>query len=223
MGTSARAAGAPVRDAAPVVRAAGVPLESATMAARNRSRRVALGSIALSALTAACASTHTAPKPFPMPGGTGDNARVERPVAPPDDIAGSDAAADARTATPAVREIVELALELRGTPYRNGGADPDGFDCSGFTQYVFAQAGRPLPRETRQQYEVGEPVRLGDQQPGDLIFFTTVAPGASHVGISLGHDAFVHAPSSRGVVRVESLDVSYWSRRLIGIRRVTEE
>jgi cell wall-associated NlpC family hydrolase len=111
-------------------------------------------------------------------------------------------------------------MDLRGVPYRNGGSDLSGFDCSGFTQYVFAQAGKPLPRETREQFMVGFPVSPGQQQPGDLIFFTTTAPGASHVGIALGGDGFVHAPSSRGVVRVESLTLPYWSTRLIGIRRI---
>jgi len=116
--------------------------------------------------------------------------------------------------------VVRAALELRGVPYRNGGSDLSGFDCSGFTQYVFAQAGRPLPRETREQFLVGVPVSLGQQQPGDLIFFSTTAPGASHVAIALGADDFVHAPRSRGVVRVESLTLPYWSTRLIGIRRL---
>lgn len=111
-------------------------------------------------------------------------------------------------------------MDLRGVPYRNGGSDPSGFDCSGFTQYVFAQTGMRLPRETRDQFLVGAPIAPGSQQPGDLIFFTTTARGASHVGIALGGDAFVHAPSSRGIVRVESLAVSYWSRRVIGVRRV---
>jgi len=116
--------------------------------------------------------------------------------------------------------VVRTAMDLRGVPYRNGGSDVRGFDCSGFTQYVFARAGRPLPRATREQFMVGTPVSLGEQQPGDLIFFTTTEPGASHVGIALGGDGFVHAPSSRGVVRVESLTIPYWSARLIGIRRL---
>jgi len=115
---------------------------------------------------------------------------------------------------------VRAALELRGVPYRNGGSDVRGFDCSGFTQYVFAQVGTALPRETREQFLVGTAVTPGEQQPGDLLFFTTTAPGASHVGIALGGDAFVHAPSSRGVVRIETLDLPYWSSRLIGIRRI---
>jgi cell wall-associated NlpC family hydrolase len=109
---------------------------------------------------------------------------------------------------------------MRGVPYRNGGSDPGGFDCSGFTQWVFAQTGTSLPRETREQFLLGAPVSSGDQQPGDLIFFTTTAPGASHVGIALDAETFVHAPSSRGVVRIESLTLPYWSQRLVGIRRV---
>jgi len=114
-------------------------------------------------------------------------------------------------------------MDLRGVPYLNGGSDLRGFDCSGFTQYVFARAGMLLPRATHDQFLVGAPVSPGEQQPGDLIFFTTTAPGASHVGIALGGDGFVHAPSSRGVVRVESLTLPYWSTRLIGIRRLAAD
>ena len=120
-------------------------------------------------------------------------------------------------------QLVREALELRGTPYRNGGSDPAGFDCSGFTQWVFSRVGLRLPRETREQFQVGTAVPTGTQQVGDLIFFTTTARGASHVGISLGDHTFVHAPSSRGVVRVESLSVAYWSKRVVGIRRMTAD
>ena len=117
--------------------------------------------------------------------------------------------------------VVNLALALRGTPYRTGGTDPDsGFDCSGFTQYVFAQQGLALPREVRDQYRAGSPVNPQDVAPGDLVFFTTTAPGPTHVGIALGDDAFIHAPSSTGVVRVERLSASYWSRRFLQARRV---
>ena len=120
-------------------------------------------------------------------------------------------------------QLVREALELRGTPYRNGGSDPAGFDCSGFTQWVFSRVGLRLPRETREQFRAGTDVPTGTQQAGDLIFFTTTARGASHVGIALGDDTFVHAPSSRGVVRVESLSVAYWSKRVVGIRRMTAD
>ncbi len=112
------------------------------------------------------------------------------------------------------------ALALRGTPYRNGGADPNGFDCSGFTQFVFAQYGLSLPREVREQYLVGQSVNPRDLAPGDVLFFTTTAPGPSHVAIAIGGDQFVHAPSSTGVVRVEHLSSTYWSPRYLGARRI---
>ncbi len=152
-------------------------------------------------------------------------ARAEPPVvAHPVRPAGDAPAAvepPAVAPTPIVADlVVRAALELRGTSYLNGGSDPRGFDCSGFTQYVFNRAGTVLPRETREQFLMGADVAPGQQRPGDLIFFSTTAPGASHVGIALGGDAFVHAPSSRGVVRVEYLTLPYWSRRLVGIRRI---
>jgi cell wall-associated NlpC family hydrolase len=118
-------------------------------------------------------------------------------------------------------QVVELALGLRGSPYRNGGADPSGFDCSGFTQYVFERAAMPLPRDTRAQFDTGSAVALDQVLPGDLVFFTTNAPGASHVGIAIGDGSFVHAPSSRGVVRVERLGATYWADRFLGARRLT--
>jgi cell wall-associated NlpC family hydrolase len=86
---------------------------------------------------------------------------------------------------------------------------------------VFAQHGTSLPRETRKQYDEGKRVKRDEIQPGDLIFFETVARGPSHVGIALGAGEFVHAPSSRGVVRVESYESGYWSSRWIGARRVS--
>jgi cell wall-associated NlpC family hydrolase len=116
--------------------------------------------------------------------------------------------------------ISSTALSLRGAPYRNGGADPTGFDCSGFVRYVFAQHGISMPRDVRQQFERGEDVDPATLEPGDLLFFTTVAPGASHVGISVGGDQFVHAPSSNGVVRVENLSHPYWANRFVGAKRV---
>jgi cell wall-associated NlpC family hydrolase len=116
--------------------------------------------------------------------------------------------------------IVSTAMMLRGIPYRNGGSDPSGFDCSGFVQWVFAQNGVRLPREVREQYEAGNKIDLRDVKPGDLVFFETVSRGASHVGLAIGGDQFVHAPSSTGVVRVERFSAAYWSRRFIGARRV---
>jgi cell wall-associated NlpC family hydrolase len=116
--------------------------------------------------------------------------------------------------------LTSTALSLRGAPYRNGGTDPKGFDCSGFTQYVFAQHGVLLPREVRDQYRLGASVNPDRLVAGDLLFFATTDPGASHVAIAIGGDEFVHAPSSTGVVRVEHLGSSYWSPRFLGAKRV---
>ncbi len=116
--------------------------------------------------------------------------------------------------------ITGTALSLRGAPYVWGGKTPAGFDCSGFTQYVFGRHGVRLPRRAAEQFRVGARVDREDVRPGDLVFFTTIAPGPSHVGLALGDDEFVHAPSERGVVRVERLSGSYWSRRWLGARRV---
>jgi cell wall-associated NlpC family hydrolase len=119
--------------------------------------------------------------------------------------------------------VIATALALRGTQYRNGGSEPSGgFDCSGLVQWVFSQHGTPLPRETREQYEIGTKVDQDEVRPGDLVFFKTVSKGPSHVGIALGGGEFVHAPSSRGVVRVESYTkTEYWADRWLGARRIT--
>jgi len=119
--------------------------------------------------------------------------------------------------------VISTALEFLGVPYRNGGSDPSGFDCSGFVQWVFGRYGRALPREVRDQYRVGRRIDLDEVRAGDLMFFETVSRGASHVGIALGNGRFVHAPSSRGVVRVEPYTASYWARRFVGARRVEGE
>ena len=113
------------------------------------------------------------------------------------------------------------ALSLRGAPYRMGGVDPNGFDCSGFVRYVYRQHGVAMPREVREQFRVGKTVDRRRLEPGDLVFFSTVAPGASHVGIMIGGDQFIHAPSERGVVRVENLGAQYWASRYVGAKRVS--
>ena len=123
------------------------------------------------------------------------------------------------------RAIAQFALGFRGVPYRLGGADPGGFDCSGLVQYVFAQYGVAVPRVVEQQWEVGDEVKPSGIEPGDLIFFNTKTRGrgASHVGIAIGQDTFVHAPNSSGVVRIEALGSGYWGSRYIGARRVNAD
>lgn len=176
----------------------------------ERSSWFAIWALALGACSGACASTGAIPKPFPMPGGS------PAPSAP---ATPSEPAVPARSSFDGYA-VTGTALSLRGTPYRDGGTDASGFDCSGFTQYVFGRHGIGLPREVRDQYRMGKPVRPEDLSPGDIIFFTTTAPGPTHVAIALGRDEFVHAPSSTGVVRVEHLSSSYWSPRFLGARRV---
>jgi len=116
--------------------------------------------------------------------------------------------------------LVATALGLRGAPYRNGGSSPEGFDCSGFTQYVFAHHGVAIPRDTEAQFEAGDAITDEAIEAGDLLFFSTTDSGPSHVAIAISLDEFVHAPSSRGVVRVERRSLPYWSERFLGARRV---
>jgi cell wall-associated NlpC family hydrolase len=176
---------------------------------------------ALSVLLTGCASTGAVPRPFPMPQATKSPTTLPVPPAPsPEPM---PAPSRAEIATPAeAYAIVGTALELRGVPYRNGGADLKGFDCSGFTQYVFAQHGVSLPRAVRDQFSMAkQQVTPNDLEPGDLLFFTTTEPGASHVAIAVGGNEFIHAPSSTGVVRVERLSARYWADRFVGARRIT--
>ena len=141
------------------------------------------------------------PEPFP------------RPSTPPAAVSSSVSVSDA---------LVITATGLAGIPYQQGGDTPNGFACSGFTRFVFAQHGVSLPRLTWEQYREGRPVAAGDVRPGDLVFFTTIAPGASHVGVAVTRDEFVHAPSEHGVVRIERLSERYWASRYLGARRVVE-
>ena len=163
----------------------------------------------IAVVTGACAARGgSAPRPRPFPGA----------ALPP--VADEPTAAVEPVASPI---LVRTALEFLGTPYRNGGSDPSGFDCSGFVQYVFSRHGLILPREVRDQFKTGREINLQEAQPGDLIFFETVSRGASHVGMVVGEGRFVHAPSSGGVVRVEAYVANYWSQRIIGARRMTSD
>ena len=165
---------------------------------------------------AGCATTGATPRPFPTPGppaGTAAPAPPDAAPAPSDPAPSKDAYA-----------ISGTALSLRGAPYKNGGHDPLGFDCSGFVWYVFEQHAVRLPRTVTEQFQAGSRIEAVDLRPGDLVFFDTMhgAPPniATHVGISIGGDQFVHAPSTAGQVRVERLGSTYWAPRFLGARRV---
>lgn len=124
-----------------------------------------------------------------------------------------------RSGATAVRKIIQTAVRYIGVPYVFGGNTPEGFDCSGFTRYVFARSGVWLPRMADEQYDMGRPVTTASLQPGDLVYFTTYAPGVSHVGIYLGEGKFISATSSRGVA-IDRLADGYWGPRYMGARRV---
>lgn len=124
---------------------------------------------------------------------------------------------DASTAS--VRRVIQTAMRYIGVPYVFGGTTPGGFDCSGFTRFVFSGAGVYLPRTADEQYEVGRPVSYSRLQPGDMVYFSTYAPGASHSGIYLGDGKFISATSSRGVA-IDRMESGYWGSRYIGARRV---
>jgi cell wall-associated NlpC family hydrolase len=173
-------------------------------------------SVALAA--AGCATGQAVPRPFP--------GAPTPPAGPPAPVVKDEPEAVALPEPPPlpqsspVTSLVATALSFRGVPYRNGGTDPAGFDCSGFVRYVFAQFGQQLPREVQSQYKVGRAIDRDHVEPGDLVFFQTVSPGASHVGIAIGNGEFVHAPSSRGVVRTERYTIEYWAKRWVGARRL---
>jgi cell wall-associated NlpC family hydrolase len=167
--------------------------------------------VAIALAASGCASSGAVPRPFPGSPDTPERPEVTTaPDAPKSPVAPGPRAA----------AVVETALRLRGVPYRNGGSDPKGFDCSGLVQYVFAQHGVALPRGVREQMQFGGEVRLAGLERGDLIFFAIAAKEPSHVGMAIGGDEFVHAPSARGVVRVEKFSAPYWARRIVAIRRI---
>jgi len=116
-------------------------------------------------------------------------------------------------------EICQIASKYRGVPYVFGGTTPRGFDCSGYVQYVFRQKGASLTRTADTQALEGVAVSKTKLKPGDLVFFTTYEPGASHVGIYAGNNQFWNATSSRGVMLSDLYD-SYWGSRYYGARRI---
>lgn len=112
--------------------------------------------------------------------------------------------------------VVRDALRYVGVPYVWGGASPGGFDCSGFTWYVYKLAGISIPRTADVQFAVGRPI-AGDPMPGDLVFFQTYDYGASHVGIYLGNGQFVNSIGDD--VHIASFNSYYFRSRYIGARR----
>ncbi|EIW20160.1 NlpC/P60 family protein [Pelosinus fermentans] len=117
--------------------------------------------------------------------------------------------------------LLAVASGMLGQSVVWGGASPaQGFDCSGLVQYVYRQGGINLPRTADLQFLVGRSVPPASLQPGDLVYFTTYEPGASHVGIFIGRDKFIHTSFSKGVVAIGDMNDSYFVQRYYGAKRV---
>ena len=183
-----------------------VRAEIARLRAQERARQAELERRAQAALAARDArqqetpqlqTESVAPRSTPEP-------EPSVPVAPP-----ADASRGA--------QVVAIALRYLGVPYRWGGASPaTGFDCSGFTMYVFAQIGVSLPHYAAAQYRMGVPVSRSQLQPGDLVFFR----GLGHMGMYIGGGNFIHAPQTGDVVKTSSINEPYRVANWVGARRV---
>ena len=184
----------------------------------SRRPLMSAGAVAIAtALSVACATTaQTRPQPFP---GAAGIARPGPAGAPASGVAGIPAPISATPST-----LIASAIGLVGTPYRFGGQSPaTGFDCSGLVTYVAALHGIGLPRTAAQQYGAGSAINREDVTVGDLVFFSTVGPGPTHVGIVIstgGEPRFVHAPADGASVRIERFDTPYWQQRWVGARRI---
>ncbi len=126
-------------------------------------------------------------------------------------------------APPVGSTIAMSALAYIGTRYRFGGSTPEsGFDCSGFVRWVFREHLQPdFPRASHAMAQIDAPsVAPAELVSGDLVFFRIRGSRISHVGIYVGDDRFIHAPSRGGAVRIDSLGESYWQRRFAGAKRI---
>lgn len=115
-----------------------------------------------------------------------------------------------------VMNVIADSSELIGIPYKWGGTTSEGFDCSGFIQYVFQKNSVELPRTVAEMWEVG--TEITELQVGDLVFFETYMPGPSHAGIYIGNNQFIHSSSSQGVA-ISDLQSNYYSTRYLGAKR----
>ena len=183
-----------------------------TVRPSNLTPRLAAIGLTVTAVVASGCASAARYGPAPFPGYAAQPARTGVPDAPP------DTATAARSAA-----VVQSALSLRGTPYRFGGSTPaQGLDCSGLVAYVLGEQSVRMPRSVAEQFAAGVPVTWERLRPGDLVFFSTIGPGPTHVGIVTdAHQVeFVHAPADGARVRVERFDSPYWRNRFVGARRL---
>jgi len=117
-----------------------------------------------------------------------------------------------------VSQLLNYAKTFIGTPYRSSGSSPGGFDCSGYTSYVYKQFKIDLPRVSKDQYKFGKSVDASQAKPGDLVAFTSNGR-INHVGIYIGNGEFIHSSSTQGVV-ISKINDPYWGPRFSGYSRV---
>jgi murein DD-endopeptidase len=129
-------------------------------------------------------------------------------------------APSAENESEAAARAAAVALEMVGKPYHYGGNTPGGFDCSGLVQYSYGRAGVNLPHGTNGLLRKTRVISWRELQPGDLLFFDQLGKKASHVGIYVGNDEFVHAPSSGKVVNIAPFSDRYWKKHFAQARRV---
>ena len=130
-------------------------------------------------------------------------------------------AASQRAANTAMGDkIVSTAKKYIGTPYVYGGRSPSGFDCSGFTSYVYQENGVSIPRTSGEQSQYGSPVNKESLKAGDVVCFGCGSHSVNHVGIYIGDGQFIHSPSPGKSVTIEALNSAYYSKTYICARRM---
>jgi cell wall-associated NlpC family hydrolase len=179
----------------------------------------------LCVLIGGCATPHRAASPVPAAVPPPTSAAPQTPGAPgATTVPGlpGEPPAPGTLPTPAdeITQFIETATAMLGHPYRFGGATPAGFDCSGLVSYAAASAGIKVPRTTEEQQRIGVAVRRRDILAGDLVFMR-LKRREFHVGIAIDAEHFIHAPSTGGFVRIDSLDVPPYAGAYLRARRIT--
>jgi len=186
-------------------------LEAAEARRQERLRAQARARVAALALQPEPEEGSIAPTAEPAAIAAPVEASAREPVTEPETELASAVVPDARYGG-----VVGIAMQYLGVPYRWGGADPSGFDCSGFLMFVYAQVGVSLPHNAAMQYGLGTPVSKDQLQPGDLVFFD----GLGHNGMYIGGGQFIHSPHTGDFVKISSLSDSWYASTWVGARRL---
>ena len=125
-----------------------------------------------------------------------------------------------RSSNEVAAQAIVFAKQMLGKPYKYAGDTPSGFDCSGLVKYSYGRAGISMPRDTQAQHRMSVLVSTRGLREGDLLFFDQEGKKKSHVGIYIGKGRFIHAPSSGGKVRIDSMNAEYWKKHFVEARRV---